>query len=146
MSPVTSPLRPASSVEACVAKSDIVCKTVDAGTTFLKKKKLTSSNANLVYDAIKMQYKRDILEFADTHQSFFKIMIHYIAALGLVPEDVRHMELKRQLFEFVMKNIEYTKVNLSIIYPDIHNLSLLLGRPTEDSLTKKQSTSILHHS
>ena len=37
MSPVTSPDRPASSIEACVAKSDIVCKTVDAGTTFLKK-------------------------------------------------------------------------------------------------------------
>ena len=53
MSPVTSPQRPASSIEACVAKSDIVCKTVDAGTTFLKRKKLTASNANLVYDAIK---------------------------------------------------------------------------------------------
>ena len=119
MSPVTSPHRPASSVEACVAKSDIVCKTVDAGTTFLKKKKLTSSHANIVYDAIKMQYKRDIVEFTDTHQSFFKIMTHYIAALGLVPEDVQHMELKCQLFEFVMKNIEYTKVNLSIIYPFI---------------------------
>ena len=52
MSPVTSPHRPASSIEACVAKSDIVCKMVDAGTTFLKKKKLTASNANLVYDAI----------------------------------------------------------------------------------------------
>ena len=38
MSPVTSPHRPASSIEACVAKSDIVCKTVDAGTTFLKKR------------------------------------------------------------------------------------------------------------
>ena len=38
MSPVTSPQRPASSIEACVAKSDIVCKTVDAGTTFLKKR------------------------------------------------------------------------------------------------------------
>ena len=38
MSLVTSPHRPASSIEACVAKSDIVCKTIDAGTTFLKKK------------------------------------------------------------------------------------------------------------
>ena len=94
MSPVTSPHRPASSIEVCVAKSNIVCKTVDAGRTFLKKKKLTASNANLVYDAIKQQYKRDIVEFADTHQSFFKIMTHYIASLGLVPEDARHMELK----------------------------------------------------
>ena len=117
MSPVTSPQRPASSIEACVAKSDIVCKTVDAGTTFLKKKKLTASNANLVYDAIKEQYKRDIVEFTETHQSFFKIMTHYVASLGLVPEDVRHMELKRRLFEFIMKNIEYTKVNLIITYP-----------------------------
>ena len=117
MSPVTSPQRPASSIEACVTKSDIVCKTVDAGTTFLKKKKLTASNANLVYDAIKEQYKRDIVEFTETHQSFFKIMTHYVASLGLVPEDVRHMELKRRLFEFIMKNIEYTKVNLIITYP-----------------------------
>ena len=117
MSPVTSPQRPASSIEACVAKSDIVCKTVDAGTTFLKKKKLTASNANLVYDAIKEQYKRDIVEFTETHQSFFKIMTHYVASLSLVPEDVRHMELKRRLFEFIMKNIEYTKVNLIITYP-----------------------------
>ena len=38
MSPVTSPHRPASSIEACVAKSDIVCKTVGVGTTFLKKR------------------------------------------------------------------------------------------------------------
>ena len=94
MSPVTSLQRPASSIEACVAKSDIVCKTVDAGTTFLKKKKLTASNANLVYDAIKEQYKRDIVKFTETHQSFFKIMTHYVASLGLVPEDVRYMELK----------------------------------------------------
>ena len=116
MSPVISLQRPASSIEACVAKSDIVCKTVDAGMTFLKKKKLTASNANLVYDAIKEQYKRDIVEFTETHQSFFKIMTHYVASLGLVPEDVRHMELKRCLFEFIMKNIEYTKVNLIITY------------------------------
>ena len=47
MSPVTSPHRPASSIEACVSKSDIVCKMVDAGTTFLKEKKLTATNANL---------------------------------------------------------------------------------------------------
>ena len=117
MSPVTSLQRPASSIEACVTKSDIVCKMVDAGMTFLKKKKLTASNANLVYDAIKEQYKRDIVELAETHQSFFKIMTHYVASLGLVPEDVRHMELKRRLFEFIMKNIEYTKVNLIITYP-----------------------------
>ena len=109
MSPVTSPQRPASSIEACVAKSDIVCKMVDAGMTFLKKKKLTASNANLVYDAIKEQYKRDIVEFAETHQSFFKIMTHYVASLGLVPEDVRHMEL--------MEHMEYTKVNLIFTYP-----------------------------
>ena len=94
MSPVTSLYRPASSIEVCVAKSDIVCKMVDAGMTFFRKKKLTASNANLVYDAIKEQYKRDIVEFAETHQSFFKIMTHYIASLSLVPEDVRHMELK----------------------------------------------------
>ena len=70
-----------------------------------------------MYDAIKEQYKRDSVEFPETHQSFFKIMTHYVASLGLVPEDVRHMELKRRLFEFIMKNIEYTKVNLIITYP-----------------------------
>ena len=40
MNPVTSLHRPASSIEACVAKSDIVCKMVDAGMTFLKKKEV----------------------------------------------------------------------------------------------------------
>ena len=58
MSPVTGLHRPASSIEACVAKSDIVCKTVDVGMTFLKKKKLTASNENLVYDTIKEQYRK----------------------------------------------------------------------------------------
>ena len=78
-----------------------------------------------MYDAIKEQYKRDTVEFTETHQSFFKIMTHYVASLGLVPEDVRHMELKRCLF--IMKNIEYTKVNLIITYPLFFQYFIMSG-------------------
>ena len=62
-----------------------------------------------VYNAIS-KHKREIVEFEDTDQSFYKIMTHYVPSLVMVPEDIRHMELKRQLFTFAMKNIEYTKV------------------------------------
>ena len=38
-------------------------------------------------------------------------MTYYYQAISMIPEDVRYLELRRQLFDFVMKNAEYTKVN-----------------------------------
>ena len=109
ISPVTSPLRSPSSVDECISKADTVCKLADLGNVFLKKKKITATNSQAIVDAVN-QYSRTIVEFNVQDQSFMKIMTYYFPSLSHLPEDVRHMELKKQLFEFTMKNIEYTKV------------------------------------
>ena len=109
-SPVVSPFRPTSSVAECIAKAESICKLSDAGNTFLKKKKITPTHSQAICDAVG-QYNRNIVEFNESHQSFFKIMTYYYPAIGMIPEDVRYLELRRQLFDFVMKNAEYTKVN-----------------------------------
>ena len=79
-------------------------------TTFLKKKKITPTHSQAICDAVG-QYNRNIVEFNESHQSFFKIMTYYYPTIGMIPEDVQYLELRRQLFDFVMKNAEYTKVN-----------------------------------
>ena len=109
-SPVVSPFRPTSSVAECIAKADSICKLFDVGNTFLKKKKITPTHSQAICDAVG-QYNRNIVEFNESHQSFFKIMTYYYLAISMIPEDVRYLELRRQLFDFVMKNAEYTKVN-----------------------------------
>ena len=80
------------------------------GNTFLKKKKITPTHSQAICDAVG-QYNWNIVEFNESHQSFFKIMTYYYPAIGMIPEDVRYLELRRQLFDFFMKNTEYTKVN-----------------------------------
>ena len=109
-SPVVSPFRPTSSVAECIAKAESICKLSDARNTFLKKKKITPTHSQAICDAVG-QYNRNIFEFNESHQSFFKIMTYYYLAMGMIPEDVRYLELHRQLFDFVMKNTEYTKVS-----------------------------------
>ena len=112
--PVGSPNRPTSSTENWIAQADARAKSADFGNTFLKKKKLTQANIAAVYNTIS-QHKREIVEYEETTQSFYKIMTHYFPNLAMIPEDVRHLELKRQLFTFAMKNIEYTKVKIIFI-------------------------------
>ena len=107
--PVGSPNRTISSTENWIAQADARSKSADVGNTCLKKKKITQANVAAVYNAIS-KHKREIVEFEYTDQSFYKIMTHYLPSLVMIPEDIRHMELKRQLFIFAMKNIEHTKV------------------------------------
>ena len=112
--PVGSPNRPSSSTENWIAQADARAKSADVGNNFLKKKKLTQANVSAVYNTVS-KHKREIVEYDETTQSFYKIMTHYCPNLAMIPEDVRHLELKRQLFTFAMKNIEYTKVNIICI-------------------------------
>ena len=109
-SPVVSLFRLTSSVAECLAKAESICKLSDAGNTFLKKKKITPTHLEAICDAVG-QYNWNIVEFNESHQSFFKIMTYYYPPIGMIPEDVRYLELRTQLFDFVMKNAEYTKVN-----------------------------------
>ena len=87
------------------------CKLADAGDIFLKKKKTTQSNTKLVFDAVRSRH-RDIIDFEETEQSFYKIMSHFVKGMNFVPEDVRHVKLKENLFQFVMENTKYTQVKL----------------------------------
>ena len=107
--PVGSPNRTKASTESWIAQADARSKSANVGNTYLNKKKLTQANVAAVYNAIS-KHKREIVEFEDTDQSICKIMTHYLPSLAMIPEDIRHMELKQQLFTFAMKNIEYTKV------------------------------------
>ena len=86
-SPVVSPFRPTSSVAECIAKAESICKLSDAGNTFLKKKKITPTHSQAICDAVG-QYNRNIVEFNESHQSFFKIMTYYYPAISMIPEDV----------------------------------------------------------
>ena len=94
-SPVVSLFRPTSSVAECIAKAESICKLSDVGNTFLKKKKITLTHSQAICDAVG-QYNWNIVEFNESHQSFFKIMTYYYPAIGIIPEDVRHLELRRQ--------------------------------------------------
>ena len=112
ISPVTSPNRPSNSVEEAKSKADAMCKAADLGATFIKNKKITASNVQVIYDNVSEQHNREIIEYHEDVQSFYKIMTHYVPLLGMIPEDTRYLELKKNLFEFVMKNTEYTKVRV----------------------------------
>ena len=111
--PVGSPNRATTSTKTWAAQADARSKSADVGNNFIKKKKLTQANVSSVYNAIS-KHKREIVEYEETIQSFYKIMAHYLPNLAMIPEDVRHLELKRQLFTFAMKNIEYMKVKFLI--------------------------------
>ena len=95
------------------AQSDLKSKTADQGNTFLKKKKITPANMKLIFDYMHSK-KRDIIKFSVTKNSFYAIIAFYVDNLGLIPNDLKPGELKSRLYNFVMKNHEYTKVNISI--------------------------------
>ena len=113
LSPVTSPHRPINSVEEAKSKADAMGKAADLGATFIKNKKITANNVAIIYDSVS-QHGREIVEYHEEVQSFYRIMTHYVPTLGMIPEDQRYLELKKNLFEFVMKNTEYTKVSLNL--------------------------------
>ena len=53
---------------------------------------------------------RDIIAFDDSPQSFYRIMTFYSTDLNFVPDNIKHKELQKRLFTFIMKNVEYTQV------------------------------------
>ena len=95
------------------AQSDLKSKTADQGNTFLKKKKIMLANMKLIFDYM-CSKKRAIIEFSIAKNSFYAIIAFYVDNLGLIPDDLKPGELKSHLYNFVMKNHEYTKVNISI--------------------------------
>ena len=52
-------------------------------------------------------------------------MTHYVPSLWMIPEDTRYLELKKNLFEFVIKNTEYTKVRVLFFPSFLLNLTYI---------------------
>ena len=71
--------------------------------------KVTPSNGNTVFDAV-TKMDRDIIEYPYSPLSFYRILAHYTPDMAFVPEDKRPFKLKTKLLNFVIQNIEYTKV------------------------------------
>ena len=109
LSPAMTPNRRPSSLEACVSVADTKSKCADAGDVFIQKK-MTPANNSKLFDAVKA-HKRDAIDYTENEDSFYKIMTYYCDGLVMVPEDVRHLKLKENFFNFVLRNTEYTQVN-----------------------------------
>ena len=45
------------------------------------------------------------------------IIAFYVDNLGLIPDELKPAELKNKLYNFIMKNHEYTKVIFFLKYP-----------------------------
>ena len=99
-------------LEMNLAHTEAKGKTADAGNQFLKKKKVTSGNLQTCFKAIRDK-GRDITDYNEEKNSFYLIISHYFDSLWMVPEDQRPSEIKSLLYNFVMRNNEYTKVNMT---------------------------------
>ena len=108
-SPSSTPYRP----EICIAQADYKAKNTAQCDTFLKRKKVTSANKAAVFQHIKDK-ELEIIEYDTQPLSFYRIMTQYIGGLGMIPEDVRHKQVKEKLFTFVMQNVHYTKVTIDL--------------------------------
>ena len=109
--PLSTPFHP----EICIAQANYKTKNTAQCDLFLKRKKVTASNKPLIFQHIKDKDLEKI-EFDTKPLSFYRIMTQYIGGLGMVPEDVRHKQVKDSLFTFVMQNVQYTKVNFSFFF------------------------------
>ena len=118
-----SPASTQDATEILQSQSEAKGKLALAADTFLKKKKMTSNNHMTIFDAVSKK-KRDIIEFDDGPQSFYRIMTHYAPNLNFMPEDVKHKEVQQNLFTFVMENVKYTKVHF--VYCCVHFLNIIL--------------------
>ena len=107
--PLTSPNRSKENPNTGAEQASSKCKTVDAGNIFIKKKKITQTGKQLVFTAVKNQ-GREIVEFTEEKESFYKILSFYVPSLNMTPEDMRIAQLKKELFAFIHKNYEYTQV------------------------------------
>ena len=108
-SPAHTPVRYTRIIDECIAQADAKSKNAEIGNKFLKTKKVTPANGNTVFDAV-AKMDRDIIEYPYTPLSFYRILAHYTLDMAFVPEDERPFKLKTKLLNFVMQNIEYTKV------------------------------------
>ena len=97
-----------SSTEILQSQAEAKGKLALAVETFIRKKKLTNSNCMTIYDSV-VKRKRDVIQFDDGPQSFYRIMTHYAPDLNFTPDDVKHKDLPQQLFTFIMANVSYTK-------------------------------------
>ena len=109
MTPLTSPNRSKQNPNTGADQATSKCKTVDAGNVFIKKKKITQSGKQAVFSAVK-KHGREIIEFTEEKESFYKILSFYVPALNMTPEDMHVSQLKKDLFAFIHKNYEYTQV------------------------------------
>ena len=108
-SPAHTPVWHTRIIDECIAQADAKSKNAEIGNKFLKTKKVTLANGNTVFDAI-AKMDRDIIEYPYSPLSFYRILAHYTPDMAFVPEDERPFKLKTKLLNFVMQNIEYTKV------------------------------------
>ena len=108
-SPAHTPVWHTRIIDECIAQADAKSKNVEIGNKFLKTKKVTPANGNTVFDAV-AKMDRDIIEYPYSPLSFYRILAHYTPDMAFVPEDERPFKLKTKLLNFVMQNIEYTKV------------------------------------
>ena len=108
-SPAHTPVRHTRNIDECIAQADAKSRNAEIGNKFLRSKKVTPANGSIVFDAV-LDKKREIIEFPFTPLSFYKILAHYSPDMAFVPEDERPFKLKTKLLNFVMQNIEYTKV------------------------------------
>ena len=123
-SPTGTPVRPSTNFEECLVQADSKSKIAESGNLFLKKKKITPANADVVYQCV-TEKERDIIEYPSSALTFFKIMAHYTPEMAFVPEDERPYKLKTQLVNFVMKNIDYTKVSFQYSFLIFHAVNWL---------------------
>ena len=108
-SPAHTPVQHTRIIDECIAQADTKSKNAEIGNKFLKTKKVTPANGNTVFDAV-AKMDRDIIEYPYSPLSFYRILAHYTPDMAFVPEDERLFKLKTKLLNFVMQNIEYTKV------------------------------------
>ena len=91
----TSSRKQSRSIENCVSQAQNKCKVANLDDVFLKKKKMTP---------------------VQPMQSFFKIIAHYCPWLNFTPDDVKYQKLKEELFNYILKNSEYTQVKITDLF------------------------------
>ena len=119
-SPAHTPVRHTRNIDECIAQADAKSRNAEIGNKFLRSKKVTPANGSIVFHAV-LDKNREIIEFPFTPLSFYRILAHYSPDMAFVPEDERPFKLKTKLLNFVMQNIEHTKVTNVTITQLRHN-------------------------
>ena len=104
-----SPSTAKSPTDILHAQAEARSQSVISAETFLKKENMTDKNKSILFEVVSKR-NRDIIAFDDGPQLFYRIMTFYSTDLNFIPDDVKHKELQKRLFTFIMKNVEYTQV------------------------------------